>query len=376
MKRTISIKLLTTAEQNAALEALQAEYNAACNHIVPIAAANKCANRVALHHVAYYATREAHPLLGSQMVCNAVKAVTDAYKTFFANNPKKRREEWALITFRSTASVHYDARTYSMKGNSLSLFTLSGRIKVEMRFGDFQAKYLANGDTKEAFLIHKRNHWYFNLVLDIPDVTPSDDGAVLGVDIGENNLAATSTGTLFGGGQLRYERDRFLALRRRLQSNGSKSAKQLLAKVSGREARHVKHVNHEVSKAIVTEAVKNGFSTIAMEDLTNIRKHIKAGRKMRTRLHRWAFRQLQSFVAYKAEAVGIQVVYVDPSYTSQTCAVCGARGNRSNHRFVCPSCGRLAHSDLNAGLNIASLGRTAVRTTGVVNRPNVALRLK
>ncbi len=372
MKRTISIKLLTTAEQNAALKDLQKEFNAACSQIVPLAAINKCANRVTLHHISYYAVRGAHPTLGSQMVCNAVKAVADAYKTFFANNPKKRREEWGLLAFRN-GSVHYDARTYSMKGNLLSLFTLSGRIKVEMRIGDFQTKYLAQGKIKEAELIHKRKRWYFNLVFDLPDTVPNGGDGVLGVDIGENNLAATSTGTLFGGGQLRYERDKFLALRSRLQSNGSKSAKQLLAKVSGREARHVKHVNHEVSKAIVAEAVKNGFSTIAMEDLTNIRKHIKAGRKMRTRLHRWAFRQLQSFVAYKAEAAGIQVVYVDPAYTSQTCSVCGARGNRSQHRFSCPSCGRLAHADLNAGQNIASLGRTAVRPTGAVSRPNVAL---
>ncbi|MBQ9407159.1 MAG: transposase, partial [Desulfovibrio sp.] len=135
-----------------------------------------------------------------------------------------------------------------------------------------------------------------------------------------------------------------------------------------------------------------------LEDLTNIRKHIKAGRKMRTRCsiahvgnagwlrpqptrfrilakptHRWAFRQLQDFITYKAEAAGIHVVYVDPAYTSQTCSVCGARGNRSQHRFSCPSCGRLAHADLNAGQNIASLGRTAVRSTGAVSRPNVAL---
>ena len=375
MRRTISLKLLATTEQDAALATLQKEFSAACNQIVPIAVANKCANRVALHHLVYYAVRGVHPALGSQMACNAIKAVADAYKSFFANNPKKRREEWKTIAF-SKGSVHYDAKTYSMKGDVLSLFTLSGRIKVPMRVGDFQARYLAKGEIKEAELVRMRNRWYFNLVLNLPDVAPSDGGDVLGVDIGENNLAATSTGKLFGGGQLRHERDTFLALRSRLQRNGSKSAKQLLTKVSGREARHVKHVNHEVSKAIVAEAIRSGCSTIAMEDLTHIREHVKTGRKTRARLHRWAFRQLQVFIAYKAEAAGIRVVYVDPAYTSQTCSACGARGNRSRHRFSCPCCGRLAHADLNAGRNIASLGRTAVRSMGVVNRPNVALRLK
>jgi IS605 OrfB family transposase len=190
--------------------------------------------------------------------------------------------------------------------------------------------------------------------------------------MGENNLAATSSGKLFCGGQLRHKRDCFLNFRRRLQSNGSKSAKQLLKKVSGREARHVRHVNHEVSKAIVAEAIENGYSIIALEKLTNIRKRIKAGKRMRSRLHRWAWWQLQEFIAYKAQGAGIQIVFVNPAYTSKTCYVCGNLGIRSKHRFSCPICGRLAHSDRNAAQNIASLGSVYTVPTGDVNRPNVA----
>ncbi|MCR5258423.1 MAG: hypothetical protein K6E40_09740 [Desulfovibrio sp.] len=211
MKRTVSIKLSTTPEQNATLEAMQKEFSVACNQIVQIVATSIYANRVALHHLSYYAVYELHPVLGSQMACNAVKAVADAYKTFFANNPKKRREEWDLLAFKK-GFVHYDARMYSMKGSQLSLFMLSGCIKVEMRIGDFQTKYLAKGKAKESELVHRRGRWYFNLVLDLPDAEPQGGDGVLGVDIGENNLAATSTGRLFGGGQLRCERDKFLAL--------------------------------------------------------------------------------------------------------------------------------------------------------------------
>ena len=75
----------------------------------------------------------------------------------------------------------------------------------------------------------------------------------------------------------------------RLQANGTKSSKQFLVKVSGKENRHVKHVNHEISKAIIQEALASGCDTIAMEDLTNIRKRIKARKRVRSRLHRWAW---------------------------------------------------------------------------------------
>ena len=96
----------------------------------------------------------------------------------------------------------------------------------------------------------------------------------MGVDAGENNLAAHSLGRVFGGERLRDKRDRYLALRRRLQSNGSQSAKQKLRQVSGKEMRRVKHINHETSKAIVQAAIDAGIAKITMEDLTHIRERI------------------------------------------------------------------------------------------------------
>jgi IS605 OrfB family transposase len=372
MKRTVSLKLELAPEQAERLARLQAAFADACNLVVPRAVQGKNTNKIKLHHAAYYPIREACPALGAQMACIAVRQVASAYKTLLANRPKLKKEDWPIIRFSPASSVHFDKRTYSLCGDSLSLFTLAGRMRVRFRTGDFQRQYLAVGLPKEAELVRKRKGWFFNLVLDLPDPAPMLQGEVLGVDMGENNLAATSSGKLFGGGKLRHERDSFLNLRRRLQRNGSKSAKQLLKKVSGREARHVTHVNHEISKALVAEAIAAGCSTIALEDLTNIRKRIKAGKRMRSRLHRWAWAQLQGFVEYKAQASGVRVEYVNPAYTSQTCAVCGSMGNRAKHRFSCPLCGRLAHSDRNAAQNIASLGCTAVLPTGAVNRPHVA----
>jgi putative transposase len=178
------------------------------------------------------------------------------------------------------------------------------------------------------------------------EIELKSSGPVLGVDVGENNLAAASTGKIWGCENLRHKRDMHLALRRRVQSNGSESAKQLLRKVSGKERRHMRHVNHVVSKEIVAEALSIGARAIAMEDLTHIRDRIKAGLRVRTRLHRWAFRQLQDFTAYKAAEFGIATIFTDPAYTSKGCSDCGQIGLRVKHRFVC-KCGRRAHSDVN-----------------------------
>ncbi len=125
--------------------------------------------------------------------------------------------------------------------------------------GEHQRCILAFGKPKEAELIYRKGQWFFNLVVESDDVEPVAFGPVMGVDVGENNLAAVSTGKVFGGEHLRDQRDRYLALRRRLQSNGSQSAKQKLRQVSGKEMRRVKHINHESSKAIVAEASRIGI---------------------------------------------------------------------------------------------------------------------
>lgn len=368
MQRTVSIKLETTDDQSEGLETLAVEFARACNLAVGYASENRITNRVQLHHQAYYPVRE-RTRLGSQMACNAMRAVAGSYRTLKSNNRLPKEGPFPAIVYGDRGAVHFDKRTYSIKDDMLSLYTLSGRIHVRMMPGQFQQHYLARGSAKEAKLVQKPKGWFFNLVLDIPAETPRT-GSVMGVDMGENNIAATSTGKVFGGGKLRYDRDRFLALRKRLQRNGSASAKQRLKQVSGRERRHVTQVNHEVSKAIVGEALARGSGAIALEKLTHIRKRIKAGKRVRSRLHRWPWAQLQTMIAYKAEAEGLKVVYVNPAYSSQTCNACGQKAKRNKHTLSC-TCGNRAHADVNAASNLAWLGETAVSPRGAVNRPDV-----
>lgn len=80
----------------------------------------------------------------------------------------------------------------------------------------------------------------------------------------ENNLAAMDTGKIWSGGELRHKRDQHFARRRRLQSNGSRSAKQLPRKVSGKERRDMRHVNHRISKEIAAEAKRVGARACGM----------------------------------------------------------------------------------------------------------------
>jgi putative transposase len=106
----------------------------------------------------------------------------------------------------------------------------------------------------------------------------------------------------------------------------------------------------------VTEAERTGRG-IALEDLTGIRDRVRFSKPQRVTLSSWAFAQLGAFIAYKARRAGVPVVYVDPAYTSRTCADCGHVDNKnrvSQAWFICRSCGVVAHADRNGSRNIAA----------------------
>ncbi|MER5212492.1 zinc ribbon domain-containing protein [Streptomyces sp. NPDC002838] len=51
-----------------------------------------------------------------------------------------------------------------------------------------------------------------------------------------------------------------------------------------------------------------------------IRERVRFRKPQRATHAGWSFAQLGAFIAYKARRAGVPVVYVDPAYTSRTCA--------------------------------------------------------
>src|SRR6266513_3686648 len=222
MMRTACIRLKVTPEQAARLSTLRTVYAEACNRLVPLVQAARCWNRVALHQLGYRSLRQ-ETSLGAQMACNAILSVCKAYRSQRALGRIPQDTPVPPLSFDRT-SVHFDHRTYTLKGETASLNTLQGRMLVPLILGDHQRQILASGLPKEAELVLRREPWFFDLAVESADGESVTSGPVMGVDVGENSLAATSTGRIWGGEALRHRRDQHLALRRRLQSNGSQSA--------------------------------------------------------------------------------------------------------------------------------------------------------
>jgi putative transposase len=168
-------------------------------------------------------------------------------------------------------------------------------------------------------------------------------------------IASDSDGRVYGGAELKGVRFRNRRLRTKLQKKQTRAAKRRLKKLSGREARFARHVNHVISKEIVASAERTGRG-IAVEELTGIRERIRAGRKQRAVLHSWAFAQPGAFLSYKAILAGVPLVAVDPGNTSQECAACGCidkRNRPDQPTFRCVACRHAANADTNAARVIA-----------------------
>ncbi len=282
-------------------------------------------------------------------------------------------------TFRPFASIPFDARTFTLAKDltTVSLTTLSGRVKIPARCGARQKKQLVAAlKLGEARLIrHKNGTFAMRIACQVPPVPESPPQAWLGVDLGIVNLATDGDGHRHTGVKVECVRTEYAKTRKRLQKAAAEKTTQgkrpknickKLKKTSGKESRFMKDVNHQISKELVTGAQGTGRG-IALEDLTGIRDRNRLGKQTRARVNRWAFAQLRAFITYKALLAGVALELVDPRGTSRECRQCGytdKRNRKTQAEFHCLACGHTAHADKNAA---GVIGKRAA-----VNRPIVS----
>jgi len=344
MKLILQIKLAPTPDQHAALLQTVEQFNAACSWLAAVAFSQRLTNKYDLQKEAYYAARTRFGL-SAQMTIRAIAKVIEAYK----RDPKQR------ITFRPHGAMTYDQRMCSYPTvDRVSLLTLTGREVMPFVHGSYQAGQL---DRKrgQADLVYRGGVFYLLISIEVPEPDPAEASEFIGVDMGIQVIAATSDGEIVQGNHINHVRARFSRFRAKLQKKGTKSAKRLLKKRSGRERRFATDTNHCISKRLVKTA-QDTTRGIALEDLTGIRARVTVTKRHRRVLHSWAFAQLRQFIAYKAQRDGVCVSAVDPRYTSQECSVCGHcdKANRpSRTRFCCIMCGFSGHADVNAAVVIS-----------------------
>ena len=342
MKLTLQIKLLPTQEQFTFLKNTLIEANTACNEISETAFTKKLYNQYKLHHETYHRIKNSFNL-SAQMVVRCISKVTDAYKL----DKKVKRE------FRPLGAITYDARILSYVKEGISMWTVGGRLKIP--FVCHNQKYIPY-IKGEADLVFKKGKFYIFQTVEVPEDDIKDVESFIGCDFGLTDIVVTSDGKKHSAEWLNTYREKRQRVRSSLQSKGTKNAKRVLKRLSGKEKTTSTIINHTISKSIVKSAKEQGKG-ISIEDLTNIRFTSKRrNKKFRTKLGKWNFSQLRSFLTYKSLLNGVPLMVIPPAYTSQTCNTCYHIGKRTNKVFKCEYCGNVSDADFNAAKNISAWG--------------------
>ena len=292
-----------------------------------------------------------------------LKRLDRAFAAFFVGGgyPRfKAKDRWASVTY-----------TF---GDGIG-FAKNGRLRVQ-NIGNiriFQHRPFPDGaKIKTAQLVRQRatGAWFITFSLELPDSDiPSHSGQPVGIDLGVTTIAALSTGELVAAPHYYRSTERKLRVkqrrlsRRKKGSSGRNKARKQVAKTHLRIANQRLDFNHKLARRLVDE-----FSLIAVEDL-NILGLSKS--RLAKGIHDSSWGQLLSFLSYKAESAGSQVVSVDPRYTSQVCSRCGSIVPKSLSVRVhsCPDCGLVLDRDHNAAINIlnkALRARTEPRGANVI----------
>jgi transposase len=179
-------------------------------------------------------------------------------------------------------TVKYDTRTMTLfDDDTVSLSTTESRVRCDLALPDaddgYQQQYLHSDEwgVTESTLTARDGNYFLHIGFrrhkNDTERNTAEDGTALGVDLGIENLAATSTAYFFSGQELAHDLGEFEKVRTGLQQTGTRSAHRTLEQSSGRELRHVRDVLHQASNAIVNEALRYNCDVIAFEDLTHIR---------------------------------------------------------------------------------------------------------
>jgi hypothetical protein len=160
------IPLNTTPEQFARLQALQSAFSQVCNALAPEVQKSRIWNRVALHHMYYRVLREKFPALGSQMICNAIYAVSRTSRMVFQtpgspfNLTKLGEKGLPLLQFADSCPVYFDRHTLSIKDHKLSMFTLDGRMHFQLTLSNEQLMLFKVAKLREISLTRQLDGLY------------------------------------------------------------------------------------------------------------------------------------------------------------------------------------------------------------------------
>ncbi|HDR7633436.1 TPA: transposase [Bacillus mycoides] len=341
---TVKVKLIPTKEQIRLLEQSSQEYIKVINTLV--------SEMVEAKESTKKSTKNIEANIPSAVKNQAIKEA----KSLFATKVKKSK--YKIIPILKRPVCIWNNQNYSFDATHISIpFKVNGkstRVKIRALLSDKNNRNLNLLKHKLGTLriTMKSNKWMAQISVTLP--TNEKAGTkILGVDLGLKVPAVAITDDdkvrFFGNGRNnKYRKRKFRSARKKLGKDKKVNA---IRRMDDKEQRWMQDKDHTISREIINFAIANHISVIRLEQLMNIRQTARTSRKNEKNLHTWSFYRLSKFIEYKAILADIQVEYVNPAYTSQSCPKCAKKNRAQDRKYKCP-CGFETHRDIVGAMNI------------------------
>ena len=297
---------------------------------------------------------KAQAIQDARSVFKKYKKDSKAAIKFHEKNPSKKQKTVKIPVLQKPVAI-WNNQNFSIEENTISFpLWINGKVKktsIKAVLTDRHREMLQN-KRGTLRISKKRGKFIAQIAVDVPCENNIGD-SVMGIDLGLKIPAVAVTDTdkvkFFGNGRENKYKKRMARAKRKALGKAKKL--KALRKLDNKEQRWMKDKDHKLSRAIVNFAKANHVKTIHMEELSGIRQTARTSRKNAKNLHTWSFYRLAQFIEYKANLAGIEIIYVNPKYTSQTCPVCGTKNHANDRKYKCP-CGFKTHRDILGAMNI------------------------
>ena len=362
MQLSETVKLYMTREQKSLVVMAMNKYISTVNSLISVATSGTSISK--------YTTADVNASLPSALTNQCIrdaKSIVNKYnkdcRKASAKNKKLARQrsnitiKEPIVPVLKRPCCYVNNQNFKIRDNCIEFPVLingkSKRISIRTSMTDKQKQIFANTKFGTMRIVYKDNKIVAQIVYEVAEPGYTDDGNVMGVDLGIKCPAVSyiSDGSVkfYGNGRKnKYMRRHYKYLRKKL---GKAKKTDAIKRINNKEQRIMKDIDHKLSREIVNTATAHGVSVIKMEQLANIRSTTRTSRKNNHSLHTWLFYRLAQFIEYKAKLAGIKVEYVNPAYTSQKCPVCGNVHHANDRKYIC-KCGFHTHRDILGAMNI------------------------
>lgn len=301
------------------------------------------------------------PVAVSQQVC---KQVYLNYKSFFS-------------LLKKDSSARIPRYLHKTKGRNKLSFTKNAISKVNIRNGIIKLTglnctfklpdYIDYKTVQQIDVIKTQNRTIKILIMYAVPKVPlkEDNGRVLGVDLGVDNLMSVVSNTndfkprIYDGKPLKAVNQFCNKQVSRLKSLSKNVITEKICSIFRNRMNRVNDCFHKYSSDLINQAVSNGFNTIVIGKNKSWKQEVNLGTRNNQNFVSIPFDKLVSKIKYKASLKGIKVIETEESYTSKCsffdneypCKHETYLGERV-HRGLFRSSEGFINADLNGALNI------------------------